>query len=99
VERLHERVSSTTLEVRGRRNHYRRPGLGASLAASLAPGAASAGVRGAERIGPRTKVAVSALLRLDDVRASLKSGQVRGPLEVYSADQASTVTVDGQRPR
>jgi pimeloyl-ACP methyl ester carboxylesterase len=94
--RLERFVSTTTLQVRGLRNHYRRPGRGASLAASLAPGAASAGVRGAERIGPRTKVAVSALLRLDDVRASLKSGQVRGPLEVYSADQASTVTVDGQ---
>lgn len=94
--RLEHFVSTTTLEVRGLRNRYRRPGLGASLAASLAPRQASAHVIGAERIGPRTKVAVTALLRLEDARASLASGQVHGHLEVYAADQASTVTVDGQ---
>ena len=94
--RLERFVSTTTLEVRGLRNHYLRPGLGASLVASLAPGAASASVRGAQRIGPRTKVAVSVLLRLEDARASLASGQVRGRLEVHAADQVSTVTVDGQ---
>ena len=94
--RLDQFVSTTTLEVRGLRNRYRRPGLGAPLAASLAPGKASANVIGAERIGPRTKVAVTALLRLEDARASLASGQVRGRLEVYAADQASLVTVDGQ---
>ena len=39
---------------------------------------------------------MTALLRLEDARASLASGQVHGHLEVYAADQASTVTVDGQ---
>jgi pimeloyl-ACP methyl ester carboxylesterase len=94
--RLDQFVSTTTLEVRGLRNRYRRPGLGAPLAASLAPGKASANVIGAERLGPRTKVAVTALLHLEDARASLASGQVRGRLEVYAADQTSMVTVDGQ---
>jgi hypothetical protein len=94
--RLDHFVSTTTLEVRGLRNRYRRPGLGAPLAASLAPGTASAHARGAEHIGPRTKVAVTALLRLENARASLASGQVRGRLEVYATDQAETVTVDGQ---
>ena len=94
--RLDQFVSTTTLEVQGLRNRYRRPGLGAPLAASLAPGQASANVIGAERLGPRTKVAVTALLHLEDARASLASGQVRGRLEVYAADQTSMVTVDGQ---
>jgi pimeloyl-ACP methyl ester carboxylesterase len=94
--RLEHFVSTTSLEVRGLRNHYRRPGLGAPLAASLKPGQAAADVRGAERIGPRTKVAVNVLLRIENARESLASGQVRGRLEVYAADQASTVTVDGQ---
>ena len=94
--RLERFIPTTTLEVRGLRNRYSHPGLGASLAASLAPGTASAKVVGSERIGPRTKVPVTALLRLEDARASLASGQVRGRLEVYAADQASTVTVDGQ---
>ena len=94
--RLERFVPTTTLGIRGLRNRYFHPGLGASLAASLAPGAASAKVAGAERIGPLTKVPVSALLRLENARASLASGRVRGRLEVYAADQASSVTVDGQ---
>ena len=94
--RLERFVSTTTLEVRGLRNRYWHPGLGASLAASLAPGEASAQVIGAKRIGPRTKVPVTAFLRLEDARASLATGLVRGRLEVYAADLTSTVTVDGQ---
>ena len=90
-------VSTTTLEVRGLRNRYRRPGLGAPLAASLADTAP--GVQrpvGAERIPARTKVPVTALVRIDDPRASLASGRVRGRLELYAADRASTVTIDGR---
>ena len=94
--RLERFIPTTALEVRGLRNRYFRPGIGASLAASLAPGAASARVVGSQRIGHLTKVPVTALLRLEDVRASLASGRVRGRLEVYAADHASTVMVDGQ---
>ncbi len=93
--RLERFVSTNTLEVRGLRNRYWHPGLGASLAAGLAPGA-SAGVIGAQRIGPLTKVPVTALLRLEDGRASLATGVVRGRLEVHAADVTTTVTVDGQ---
>jgi hypothetical protein len=94
--RLEHFVPTTSLEVRGLRNRYLSPGLGASLAASPAQGAASAKVKGAERIPPRTKVPVTALLRLEDARASLAGGQVRGRIEVYSADQAEAVKVHGQ---
>ena len=94
--RLDHFVSTTTLEARGLRNRYRRPGLGASLAASLKSGVASGKVVGSERLGPRTKVPVTALLHFEHARASLASGQVRGRLELYAADQASTVTVDGR---
>ena len=94
--RLERFVSTTTLEVRGLRNRYRRPGLGAPLAAGLAPGEASAKVVGSERLAARTSVPVTALMRLEDARASLASGRVRGRLEVYAADQASTVTIDGR---
>jgi triacylglycerol esterase/lipase EstA (alpha/beta hydrolase family) len=94
--RLERFIPTTTLGIRGLRNRYFRPGLGASLAASLAPGVASAKVVGAERIGPLTKVPVTALLRLDNARASLASGRLRGRIEIFAADHASTVTVDGQ---
>ena len=94
--RLEHLIPTTTLEIRGLRNRYRRPGLGASLAASLVTGQASTKVVGSERFGPRTKVPVTALLRFEHARASLASGQARGRLELYAADQASTVMVDGQ---
>jgi pimeloyl-ACP methyl ester carboxylesterase len=94
--RLEHLIPTTTIEIRGLRNRYRNPGLGASLAASLKSGAASGKVVGSERFGPRTKVPVTALLRFEHARASLASGQVRGRLELYAADQASTVTVDGR---
>lgn len=45
-------VSTASLGVRGLRNRYRSPGLGTSLAASIAPGPASAKVLGSERLGP-----------------------------------------------
>src|SRR5262249_10424424 len=48
--RLARFVSTTDLKVRGLRNRYWHPGLGASLAASLAPGEASTKAIGAERI-------------------------------------------------
>lgn len=95
--RLDRFISTTTLEVRGLRNRYRSPGLGAPLAASLAEGKPSAKVPGAERLGDRTKVPVTALLRFQHARASLSSGQISGRIEVYAADQASSVTIDGQR--
>ena len=90
-------VSTTSLEVRGLRNRYRTPGLGAPLAASIATGQASSKTAGSKRIGPRTKVPVTAILRLKNARASLASGLVSGQLEVYAADQASAVTVDGRQ--
>ncbi len=94
--RLDRFIPTTTLEVRGLRNRYRSPGLGAPLAASLAARQAAMKVIGSERLGPRIKVPVTALLRFEHARASLASGQVTGRLEVYAADQASTVTVDGR---
>ncbi len=89
-------VSTTTLSVRGLRNRYRRPGLGAPLAASLATVDAPVRALGAERIGPRTKVPVTALVRIDDARASLATKRLHGRLELYAADRASSVTIDGR---
>ncbi len=94
--RLHRFTSTTTFEVRGLRNRYRRPGLGAALAASLAPGEASPQVVWSKRIGPYVKVPVTALLRIENPRANLATGKVRGRLEVYAADGTSTVMLDGQ---
>ena len=94
--RLERFIPTTALEVRGLRNRYHTPGIGVPLAASLAAGPASAKVIGSERLGPRTKVPVTALLRLEQARAGLADGQVRGRIEVYATDQTSTVPVNGR---
>jgi hypothetical protein len=56
--------------VRGLRNRYRTPGIGAALAASLEPLESTAG-KLSSRIPPRLKIPVTAFLRLDDPRAAL----------------------------
>src|SRR5262245_33786524 len=89
-------VPTADLAVRGLRNRYRRPGIGAPLAASLAGTTAAPSVTGANRIPPRLKVPVTAFLRLDAPRRSLTAGAVRGQLELYAPDQVETVTVNNQ---
>jgi pimeloyl-ACP methyl ester carboxylesterase len=93
--RLEKFISTTTLETRGIRNRYRKPGLGASLAASLSPGKGLEEVAGARRIGPRMKVPVTLIMRVAEPRVSLAAGQVRGQLELHPAHEGSTVTIDG----
>ena len=94
--RLDHFVPTTTLEVRGFRNRYNRHGIGAPLAASIAADSTAPKIPGAERLGARTKVPVTALLRLDHPRAHLADGWIEGRLEVHAADEATTVVVDGQ---
>ena len=91
-------ISTTALEVEGLRNRYHNSGIGVPLAASLAKTQASEKkVIGSNRLGQYTKVPVTALLRFDNARASLSKGKIQGRIEVYAADQASTVTIDGQK--
>jgi len=90
-------ISTTALEVDGLRNRYHNSGIGVPLAASLAKSPVSEKVLGSDRLGPNTKVPVTALLRFDNVRAGLSKGKIQGRIEVYAADQTSTVTIDGQK--
>src|SRR5499433_2451113 len=92
--RLKNFVPAADVEVRGLRNRYRTPGLGAALAASADPvdGAAS---KHYDYIPARLKVPVTAFLRLDDPRGALKSGKLSGKLEFYTPDSARSLKVDG----
>ena len=90
-------ISTTALEVDGLRNRYHNSGIGVPLAASLAKTPASEKVLGSNRLPSRTKVPVTALLRIDNARAGLSKGKIQGRIEVYATDQASTVTIDGQK--
>jgi pimeloyl-ACP methyl ester carboxylesterase len=92
--RLKDFIAAADVEVRGLRNRYRIPGLGAALAGSIEPvdGAAS---KQYEYIPARLKVPVTAFLRLDDPRGALKSGKLSGKLEFYTPDSARSLEVDG----
>src|SRR6266545_1683005 len=92
--RLKDFVPAADLEVRGLRNRYRTPGIGAALAASLEPLESTAG-KLSSRIPPRLKIPVTAFLRLDDPRAALASGKLHGELEFYTQDSARTLKIAG----
>ncbi len=92
--RLKDFVPAADLEVRGLRNRYRTPGIGAALAASIEPVEGATGKQIA-RIPPRLKIPVTAFLRLDDPRAALASGRLNGKLEFYTQDSTRTLKIEG----
>ena len=92
--RMKDFVPAADVEVRGLRNRYRTPGIGAALAASIEPLEGEAGKQ-STRIPPRLKIPVTAFLRLDDPRAALASGKLRGELEFYTPDSARTLKIQG----
>jgi hypothetical protein len=91
--RMKDFVPAADVEVRGLRNRYRTPGVGAALAASIEPleGAGKQSIR----IPPRLKIPVTAFLRLDDPRAALTSGKLRGELEFYTPDSVRSLKIEG----
>ena len=89
-------VPAANFAVRGLRNRYRRAGIGAPLAASLADKELVAQTPGASRIPPRLKVPVTAFLRLSAPRQGLTLGRLQGALELYSQDNQLTVNIDGR---
>lgn len=90
-------ISTNALEVDGLRNRYHKSGIGVPLAASLAKSQTNNEVKGSDRLGQYTKVPVTALLRLDNARHHLKTGKLNGRLEVYAADKANAVIINGQK--
>jgi hypothetical protein len=91
--RLTNFVPAADVEVRGLRNRYRIPGVGAALAASLEPLEDTTVAQ--SRIPPRLRVPVTAFLRLDDPRGALASGKLKGKLEFYTPDSGRAVKIAG----
>jgi len=90
-------VSLGEYKVRGFLNRYRQAGIGAPLAAELAPiGAGPEAEEARKRIPPRLKVPVTAVLRIEDVSTGIATGNLRGRIEVYAADAATTAEVVGR---
>jgi pimeloyl-ACP methyl ester carboxylesterase len=90
---LTEFVPMADLEIRGLRNRYRLPGVGAPLAASAqAPMTEQTGFQVARRI----KIPVTALLRIENAREGLGSGTVKAELELHPLDEGETVEIGGR---
>ena len=92
--RLVDFVPMAELAVRGMRNRYRSPGVGAPLAARAVP-REDVDVEHS-LVGRRVRVPATALLRLYDVHDGIVSGRLRSTLEVYTASDAETVAVEGR---
>ena len=90
-------VSLGEFKVRGFLNRYRQAGIGAPLAAELKPvGEGPEAEEARKRIPPRLKVPVTAVLRIDDVSTGIATGDLRGQIEVYAADAATTADIGGR---
>jgi len=85
-------VSVADLEVRGFRNRYRKPGIGAALSAQVEK---TEGRAADKWIVPRTKVPVTAFVRFDHPRSSLSTGKVTGRIELYNVDEIPAVSLAG----
>ena len=92
--RMKDFIPAADVDVRGLRNRYRTPGIGAPLAASIEPIGATTTKQDAY-IPLRLKIPVTAFLRLDDPRGALKSGNLKGKLEFYTPDSARSIKVNG----
>ena len=84
------------LAVEGLAMRYRRPGIGAPLAASTRPIDATSD--GRDMVAPRLQVPLTALLRIPHARRALVGGHaIAATLELHLLWDEATVSVDGER--
>ncbi len=81
------------IEVRGLRNRYRRPGIGAPLAAKTRP---LPGVVQVVPVPPLVRVPLTAVLRIDSPLAGLRTGDLHGRLDLNASLDTETVEIDGR---
>ena len=84
------------LGVRGLRNRYRWPGIGAPLTAGIEPVAGLSNTA-YSLVDPDVKVPVTMFLRLENLEEGLKSGTVRGHLELHTTEASTSVTINGRQ--
>jgi pimeloyl-ACP methyl ester carboxylesterase len=96
--RLVDFQAAADLEVRGLRNRFRRPGIGAPLLARIEPADPDRPLApGSRRVARRIRVAATAFVRIEDVRRGLESGRLRGRVELYVADEGDEVRIAGRQ--
>ena len=93
--RMVDFVDTAELEVRGLRNTYRWPGIGASMVAALKhrPGAEEWEFA---MVPATLRVAATAFLRLENVEEGIRTGRMEGMLALYTTQEDTSVSVDGR---
>lgn len=91
---LRQFVPVAELSISGLGMRYRRPGIGAPLAASFAPDPAGPG---GDLVAVTAAVPVTAFLRIDNASEQLAGDTVRGTLHVFNAFEHRWVDIHGKR--
>lgn len=92
--RLADFVPVAELQVRGLATRFRRPGIGAALAASIVPPAPEQKLH--DFVAPRLKVPATALLRIPRAARQLEGERVQATLELYAASETEAIEIAGR---
>jgi hypothetical protein len=95
--RLESLVPAAQLAVRGLRNRYRHPGIGAPFVATAVHEEGTSVPLRSARVPNRVTVPITVLVRYENVADGLRTGSMRGRFEVYTETEASEVEIAGQR--
>ena len=87
-------VPTLNLTIKGFQNDYRTDGLGAPLAAGLAPGPQP---EGGLVLSPQLRIPTAAVLRMDDPRRQLTGTALSACLAVYTIYDTESIRIDGQQ--
>lgn len=87
-------IAAAQLEARGIRNDYRWPGIGAAMVASLKhnPGEKE---QNFSLVPAVLKMAVTAVLRFENIEEELASGKMQGTMALYTTQENSTIAING----
>ena len=96
--RMSRFISVGEFKIRGLRNRYRQPGIGMPLAAEISQDGTGPEADIARKYIPkRTKVPVTAFVRIANVMEGIADGQLKGQLELFPSDEDSTVEVERRK--
>jgi pimeloyl-ACP methyl ester carboxylesterase len=91
---LHDLQPVAEIEVKGLRNRYRRPGIGAPLAAKLRP---LPGVVPVVPVPPLLRMPMTGVLRIDAPLAGLRAKKFRARFELFATTDTETIEIGGRQ--
>ena len=94
--RLDHFVPAAELEVRGLRSRFRHAGIGAPFVAEAVSVPGRTLNAKSARVIDGVKVPVTFVIRYEDARAGLRSGELHGTLDVYTESVTTEIEIVGQ---